>query len=265
MENSHENNVNPDAKSSPSILANTLNTLLITLGVSIFVATLFTAWIPVHTFSPINPSDIYSISNQTSITPTSKEGALTVTNKIGIVAGHWGSDSGAVCKDGLTEQEVNLNIASLVQKNLSSYGYQVDLLKEFDSRLTNYRALALVSIHADSCDYINEQATGFKVAASMNNKNPEKTAALTACIKNYYTQVTGLHQHSTSITPDMSGYHAFDEINPETPATIIETGFLNLDRQILTHNPGLIAKGISDGILCYLGKESLINQPTNEP
>jgi N-acetylmuramoyl-L-alanine amidase len=63
----------------------------------------------------------------------------------------------------------------------------------------------------------------------------------------------------------MSGYHAFDEINPETPAAIIETGFLNLDRQILTQNPSLIAKGISDGILCYLGKESLINEATNEP
>jgi N-acetylmuramoyl-L-alanine amidase len=55
----------------------------------------------------------------------------------------------------------------------------------------------------------------------------------------------------------MSSYHAFDEINPETTAAIIETGFLNLDRQILTTQQDIIAKGISDGILCYVRNEDI--------
>ena len=92
--------------------------------------------------------------------------------RIGIVAGHWGSDSGAVCADELTEAEVNLTIASLVKNQLANEDFDVDLLKEFDPLLNGYRALALVSIHADSCEYINDQATGFKVAAALGTTNP---------------------------------------------------------------------------------------------
>jgi N-acetylmuramoyl-L-alanine amidase len=59
--------------------------------------------------------------------------------RIGIVAGHWGNDSGAVCADGLTEEKVNLRIATLVQQYLIAEGYEVDLLQEFDKR---YAALS---------------------------------------------------------------------------------------------------------------------------
>ena len=71
--------------------------------------------------------------------------------RIGIVAGHWGSDDGACCPDGLTEVEVNLEIAERVVQSLKGRGYQVDLLEEFDTRLNGYLADALISIHADSC------------------------------------------------------------------------------------------------------------------
>jgi len=43
-------------------------------------------------------------------------------------------------------------------------------------------------------------------------------------------------------------------------AAIIETGFLNLDRDFLTQQPDLAAKGISDGILCYLRNEDIPTQ-----
>jgi len=36
---------------------------------------------------------------------------------------------------------------------------------------------------------------------------------------------------------------------------IIETGFLNLDRQILEYQPDLIAEGIAKGVLCYIRNE----------
>ena len=55
----------------------------------------------------------------------------------------------------------------------------------------------------------------------------------------------------------MSSYHTFDEIHEDTPAAIIEIGSLNLDRQILTQEPERIAKGISNGILCYIHNESI--------
>jgi N-acetylmuramoyl-L-alanine amidase len=64
----------------------------------------------------------------------------------------------------------------------------------------------------------------------------------------------------------MSGYHAFDEIGEDTPAVIIETGFMNLDRQMLTQNSNQIAHGIADGILCYIRNESVSAEPAaDEP
>ena len=57
------------------------------------------------------------------------------TNKIGIVVGHRGHDSGAVCANGLTELEINSNVATYVQQKLIKQGYEVDLLDEYDARL----------------------------------------------------------------------------------------------------------------------------------
>jgi N-acetylmuramoyl-L-alanine amidase len=53
----------------------------------------------------------------------------------------------------------------------------------------------------------------------------------------------------------MTEYHTFREIHPQTPAVIIETGFMYLDREFLTNHPEKVAGGISDGILCYVNNE----------
>ena len=239
-------------------------TLQAVLGVAILVATLFTAWTPgqfqqSYTFPSLN-------TQQAQIPTVPSPGTTTPRSRllIGIVAGHWKNDSGAVCSDGLKEADVNLNIATLVQKMLVENGFDVDLLSEFDTRLGNYQAAALISIHNDSCDYINNQATGFKVAAAMASRYPERAARLTACIRSRYNQITGLPLHSTSVTSDMTSYHAFDEIDENTPAAIIETGFLNLDRQFLTEKPDVVAQGIVNGVLCFIRNES-ITPPTALP
>jgi N-acetylmuramoyl-L-alanine amidase len=138
------------------------------------------------------------------------------------------------------------------------------LLKEFDPKLNNYQASALVSIHADSCDYINDQAAGFKVASALANPRPERAARLTACLRNRYAQATNLPLHN-SITIDMTSYHAFDEIHAETTAAIIEVGFLNLDRQVLTENTDAVAQGITDGIICFLNNEDITSQSGTPP
>jgi len=49
----------------------------------------------------------------------------------------------------------------------------------------------------------------------------------------------------------MSEYHAFREVDPDTPAVIIETGFLRGDYDLLVHHPRKVALGIAQGILCY--------------
>jgi len=176
-------------------------------------------------------------------------------NRIGIVSGHRGNDSGTVCQDGLTEAQVNFDHATRVASFLRAEGYTVDVLGEFDERLKGYRALALLSIHADSCAYINNLATGFKVARAVESAEPATEDELVSCLTARYRQATGLRFHANTVTFDMTKYHAFYEIDPATPAAIIETGFMNLDRAVLTRKPELVAQGITNGLLCFLRKE----------
>lgn len=176
---------------------------------------------------------------------------------VGIVAGHRGSDPGAVCADGtLTEAEVNFDIAQRVVEILEGLGYQVELLEEFDSRLAGYQADALVSIHADSCEPFpnaTPPATGFKVASlESGSLVPEEEARLVACLTQCYAARTGMAFHENSITPHMTSYHTFFEIDGQTPGAIIETGFLLADRYMLTERADLVAQGIADGIVCFI-------------
>ncbi|HEX2996671.1 MAG TPA: N-acetylmuramoyl-L-alanine amidase [Anaerolineales bacterium] len=236
------------------------------LGIGILLATLFTA-LPSRGLVAGNFYERMSVI----LTPRSMEGEPQNSQpqvRIGIVAGHSGNDVGAVCVDGngnvtLTEADINLKIAAMVQEQLIQQGYEVDLLREYDTRLNGYRALAIVSIHNDSCDYINDQATGFKVAAALNTNDLNRANRLTACLVNRYGNVTGMSFHAGSITADMREYHSFREIDPSTVAAIIETGFLNLDREILTKHTDRIAQGVMEGILCFANNENI--EPTLVP
>ena len=240
-----------------------MRALQTTLGVAILLATLFTA-LPSQGLAN---GDFYERLSLL-LTPRPADAVFTPQPqlRIGIVAGHSGNDSGAVCVDGngdvtLTEADVNLKIAALVQQQLTEAGYQVDLLREFDTRLNGYRALAIVSIHNDSCEYINDQATGFKVAAALNTNDINRANRLTACLVNRYENITGLTFHAGSITGDMREYHAFREIDPSTVAAIIETGFLNLDRELLTKQTDRVAAGVVEGILCFANNENVESTP----
>ena len=236
------------------------------LGVAILLATLFTA-LPSRGLVGGNFYDRLSIiltprTNQAEQAPFAPQPQL----RVGIVAGHSGNDSGAVCLDGngnvtLTEGDVNLKIAAMVQEQLTQEGYQVDLLREYDTRLNGYRALAIVSIHNDSCEYINDEATGFKVAAALNTYDLNRANRLTACLVDRYQNITAMNFHAGSITPDMREYHSFHEIDPSTVAAIIETGFLNLDREMLTKRTDLVAKGVVEGILCFARNENIAPTP----
>jgi N-acetylmuramoyl-L-alanine amidase len=168
--------------------------------------------------------------------------------RIGIISGHKDNDSGAVCADGLTEAEVNARIAESVATNLRSRGITTDILSEFDPRLQGYHATAFLSIHADSCEYYNEQATGFKMAGSSYTDSE----ALSICVEQAYREATQMPYHSNTITEHMTDYHAFREISPGTPAIIVETGFMNKDREMLTTNADVPAAGITNGIFCFL-------------
>jgi N-acetylmuramoyl-L-alanine amidase len=257
----------PEHKSKNQNSASTFQSIQIVVVVAVILATLFTAWTPAGLLPDSLTEKVSGALGSQDF--TSATAFPTATSRpslrIGIVSGHWGNDSGAVCQDGLTEAEVNLEIATRVKDSLVGHGYEVDLLKEFDTRLIGYKAIALVSIHADSCEYVNDQATGFKVAAAVSSLYPEKANRLTSCLRNRYSEVTNLAYHHGSVTPDMTHYHAFEEIHHETIAAILETGFMNLDRQILTERPEVVAQGIVNGILCFVHNEDISNTAPIEP
>jgi N-acetylmuramoyl-L-alanine amidase len=264
MESTNQQPVSkPEKKPAPK--PRIANAFATTLGVAILLATLFTAWTPSSLFAS-------NFQEQLNLILTPQAGPNTVIStpqpqlRVGIVAGHNGNDSGAVCLDengevDLTEADVNLKIANLVQKKLVAQGFQVDLLNEFDTRLNGYRAVALISIHNDSCEYINDEATGFKVASSLETRDVNRAQRLTACLVDRYQRATNLIFHANSITGDMREYHAFSEIDPNTITAIIETGFLNLDRDILTNETERVAEGVTQGILCFMNNESVLPTP----
>jgi N-acetylmuramoyl-L-alanine amidase len=168
--------------------------------------------------------------------------------RVGIIAGHKGFDSGAVCADGVTEAEVNSDLADRLAANLTARGIRAEVLEEFDSRLAGYSATALISIHADSCEYINDLASGFKISGS----NQTDSSQLSICIENAYRASTNLAYHANTITADMANYHAFREIGSGTPAIIIEVGFMNMDRELLTANTDPVVIGLINGVTCFL-------------
>ncbi len=179
--------------------------------------------------------------------------------RIGIVAGHWGSDKGAMCADGLTEVEINHDVAQRVVYILQALGYEADLLEEFDPRMEGYQADALISIHADSCESFpnaTPPASGFKVASVEDSLVPEAEEQLVSCLAQCYAARTGMYFHVNSITYDMTRYHTFYEIHDQTPGAIIETGFMMNDRRLLTERADLVAQGIVDGIVCFIEDET---------
>ncbi len=169
------------------------------------------------------------------------------------MAGHWKSDSGATCDDGLQEVTINLDVAARVVAILQYEGYDAELLPEYSEELVGYRADAFVSIHADACNV--PELSGFKVARVAASAIPEEEDRLVECLVQEYGEMTGLSFHRNTITYDMRDYHAFNEIHPLTPGAIIELGFMGADRELLTEDAYHVAQGVAKGIACFLESE----------
>lgn len=231
----------------------------------VIAATLFSLWMP-GSFLPddLGRQVVAAVAADEQVAQTEvAEGLVPANfpeNKIGIVVGHRGNDSGAVCANGLTELEINSNVATYLQQMLLDAGYEVELLDEYDARLKNYEAGLLLSIHSDSCDYLDDSATGFKVAAALSQKTDRSSTRLVQCLSDRYAKRTGLRYHYQSVTTDMTSNHIFNEVSPYTTSGIIELGFMNLDQEILTTRPELLAEGLLEGIVCYMNNEE-VGQP----
>ena len=194
--------------------------------------------------------DLFSLVGTVPPTATATPSALAGPRqmRIGIVAGHYKNDSGAICASGLREVDINLAVAERVVARLTRRGYAVDLLSEFDDRLEGYRADVLLSIHSDSCEM---PRTGFKIARSFDSLIPQTEDRLVDCVRAAYAASTELAFDANTISDDMLGYHAFRKIDYHTPAAIIEIGFMSDDLDLLLFRQDRIAAGIVQGIQCF--------------
>ncbi|MBN8620867.1 MAG: N-acetylmuramoyl-L-alanine amidase [Anaerolineae bacterium] len=240
------------------VLGGIIRSVIVIVVAAGLMATIFTWWTPSQFIND-------QVRNELSIVQATNESVATVVptviptpnwlRRVGIVSGHRGPqvppDPGAVCPDGLTEAEINFAVAQLVVRNLRERGYSVDLLDEFDPRLDNYQAAALVSIHANTCQNYGEVVSGFLIARAAARVGVGADDVLVNCVAQYYGQATNL-QRREGVTLDMTDYHTFREINPLTPAAIIELGFMLADRPVLTGMQEEMAQGITNGIVCFL-------------
>lgn len=234
-----------------------LRAVVLILVSAIMMATIFT-WVTSPDLLATNVRQNLSIAAATAtsgaapIVPT----ALVTpawAMRVGIVSGHWGpeNDPGAVCPDGLTEASINRDVAQKVVVALRGRGYQVDLLDEFDPRLDNYQATALLSIHTNDCRDYGEYVSGYLIAKAAARPDGGEDVRLVECVALSYGQTSGLGRRM-GLTVDMTDYHTFREIHPLTPAAILELGFMKDDRAILTEQRDLLVQGIVDGLICYL-------------
>jgi N-acetylmuramoyl-L-alanine amidase len=173
---------------------------------------------------------------------------------VGLVAGHsGGADTGALCPDGLREVDITTDVAARAKPLLEARGYRVDILAEFDSRFNatkrDYSPQAFLAIHADSCVY---NVSGYKVARASNSASPQEDDRLVRCVSSSYAAASQLPFHTDSITTDMTLYHSFMKINPQSPAAILELGFLGSDKAVLKNNRDQLAFGIANGVERFL-------------
>jgi N-acetylmuramoyl-L-alanine amidase len=241
-----------------SILRNTV----IVGAAAILVSTIFSLWTRPNFFSDEFRAGLNKVQATQRVIAIQPSPLPTDAHqiRIGVIAGHSGrpqdpafeSDPGAVCPDGLTELSINEAVARQVVTMLSQERYMVDLLAEFDPRLTNYQADALISIHTNDCQDYGEGGTGFNAASAAARQTTRgRDEKLLACLLSQYGATTGLPRHF-GLTYDMTSYHTFSEVAIDTPVAIIELGFMRNDRVVLTERQDAIAQGIVNGIRCFL-------------
>ena len=199
--------------------------------------------------------------------PTARVRGVMEPWRVGIQAGHWKiselPDEQHRLRDGtgaqwgkLTEGAVNLEIATRVAKQLQESGVTVDLLPA--TVPVGYDADAFIAIHAD--DGGGTSSSGWKIASPWRSSVASR--ALRDAIALSYGRTSGLAEDRYGISYNMRGYYGFSwmrfehAIAPTTPAAIIETGFLTsaTDRALIVDDPERAARGISMGVLAFLGQ-----------
>lgn len=244
-----------------------LRTMLIISFAAVVTAFIFNYWTPDSFLSDEFVANLQNVSS-TQGPPTAVPSPLPTfdtVKRIGIITGHSGPpldttfdiDPGAVCDanfDGipeLTELDVNTSVTSRLAPLLIEAGYEVEMLNEWDARIDNYRGEVLISIHANTCENLGFGATGFNIQINESSPFLARDTRLQDCMVAQYANATGLPRHFGT-SPDLVDYHVFRKTSVDTPTVLVELGFMFSDRQVLTERPDDMARGVFEGLRCFL-------------
>lgn len=192
-----------------------------------------------------------------------------------IDAGHGGIDGGAVGVDGTNEKDINLQIATILNEFLVSYGLKTVMIRTSDCSvndenaktvreikvsdihnrmkiMNSYENCLFISIHQNS--YNSSKYWGTQVFYSPNN---EESMQLASSIQN---SVVSLLQNNNERQIKKCGKSVYLLYYAKKPAVLVECGFMtNSEELSLLKNEEYqrkMAFSIANGILDYLNKGS---------
>lgn len=190
----------------------------------------------------------------------------TGPRRIGIQVGHWMTDQvpaelgtritfqTGTSWAGVTELEVNMDIAERIKAQLVPRGYIVDIIPT--TVPIGYLADVFLALHADG-DGTGE-TSGFKIAHG-SRRGPYEDKLVTL-LREEYGKATGLSYDFEHLSRAMTAYFAFNwgryqhAAAPHTPAAILEMGFLSndYDRELMVDKADGVATAIVNGIQRFL-------------
>lgn len=185
--------------------------------------------------------------------------------RIGIQVGHWQTEDvpaelgtrityqTGTSWAGISEVDVNMDIAQRIKAQLTARGYIVDIIPT--TVPVGYLADVFIALHADGDE--TEEKSGFKIAHG-SRRGPYEDK-LVSVLREEYAKVTGL-DWDPEVTRNMTAYFAFNwgryqhAVVAHTPAAILEMGFLSngYDRELLVDKADGVATAIVNGIQRFL-------------
>lgn len=201
---------------------------------------------------------------------------LPITNKvIGIDPGHGGVDPGAVSKNGVLEDEINLKIALKLKKFIEQSGGIAVLTRRSDEGLYTDRSTSLrekktedltnrkALIEAAECEvFISIHLNSFtdsryKGAQTFYNDRLEESIMLANIMQDELRNVLDKDNHRVPAYRD----DVYLITSMDMPSVLVEAGFLsNLEEEKLLTNAeyqGKIAWAIYAGIMKYFSQQNI--------
>ena len=191
--------------------------------------------------------------------------SMITTTCVLIDAGHGEPDGGAVSADGVKESDINLQIASKLQKSLVSKGYQVIMTREDEGNISGLNEDSTIrSIKSQDINnrvnLANSSGAEFMISIHMNkyedpkyygwqtfySKNSEQGKKLAECIQIGIKESTGLENKREALK--IEGIKIIDKTT--IPVVIVECGFLSNIEECKKLQDEDYQSQIVNGIVC---------------